>query len=648
MSSAKQPPGYGGRGHLAAPGAGRIWPRPTPPMPRAATKSGPMDRPPHPDRAKPNVLPPRPSSRPSGSVARPAPASAPATTNGHGAASQTGRSAQPAPAARPPRPTARPLPPRSPSPSAPGSGKSYPALKAIPLAGAAAAADPKPITPRSPRAALQPEDMPMPPRRSRAARRPFVIAANAMLALILLAMVGSGIAFVVGKQRFELPGPLAADKVVNIPRGGIRETADLLMREGVIDQPNLFIAGALVLKAQNDLKYGEYKFPRNASLRDVVDTLIEGKVVQHAFTVAEGQTSEKIAQRLIDNEMLSGGITFGTTREQIIQRMRQAQRAVQEIWERRNIAAGVFLLAGLAVCFALVLLAVLAVRRADPNEMKGALWGGGGGVLLTSLLFGHVLTPDVVAERRAIEARASELAARAMAPGSALSCLDSVSAPVEIACEKALFATPEAVGAAVAYVEARYSLLVASAALAARDPSYQTTVERLRRGLEEDRLGVLAQVFFTRGCSTSDCADFAVLRDSRRIIANMKGQVFAAHIAAHGLAWNSAPVTPPSGTAVSPPLVREVGTTVPTTTSSSSGETVRRRYVYPSPDQIPAISIMDPEVDPPGAEAKPAPQKRLTSGRDVARDRVPAAVAPPAHAPAVVMPQTPVEASGSR
>jgi UPF0755 protein len=211
------------------------------------------------------------------------------------------------------------------------------------------------MAPRSPRAALQPEDMPKPPRPSpsKRARNRIVIAGNAVLSVIFLLTVLGGIAFVFGKQRFELPGPLSEDKVVNVPRGGIRETADLLMREGVIDQPNLFIAGALLLKAQNELKYGEYRFSRNASLRDVVDTIIEGKVVQHAFTVAEGLTSDQIVQRLVENETLTGDIrdlpregtllpetyrfTFGTTREQMIQRMRQAQqRAVQEVWERRS------------------------------------------------------------------------------------------------------------------------------------------------------------------------------------------------------------------------------------------------------------------------------------------------------------------------
>ena len=118
---------------------------------------------------------------------------------------------------------------------------------------------PRPITPRSPRAALQPENVPMPTRRSRRARNPIVIAGNALLTVIFLVTVVGGVGFVIGKQRFELPGPLAEDKVVNIPRGGIRDTADLLVREGVIDQPYLFIAGALVLKAQNELKYGEYQ-----------------------------------------------------------------------------------------------------------------------------------------------------------------------------------------------------------------------------------------------------------------------------------------------------------------------------------------------------------------------------------------------------
>jgi len=169
--------------------------------------------------------------------------------------------------------------------------------------------------------------------------------------VVISIAVGAGL--FIGKQRFEAPGPLPEDKVVNIPRGlGIRDIADLLQREGVINQPYVFMGGVIALKARGELKYGEYQFSKQSSVADVVETITEGKVVQHAFTVPEGLTSEQIVARLLENEVLTGQIkeipregtllpetyrfTRGMTREQIIQRMQQAHRRVlQEVWERR-------------------------------------------------------------------------------------------------------------------------------------------------------------------------------------------------------------------------------------------------------------------------------------------------------------------------
>jgi hypothetical protein len=55
----------------------------------------------------------------------------------------------------------------------------------------------------------------------------------------------------------------------------------------------------------------------------------------------------------------------------------------------------------------------------------------------------HFARRDFLAERQALDARAFELTARAMAPGSALACLDAMAGDVvEDACEKALFASP--------------------------------------------------------------------------------------------------------------------------------------------------------------------------------------------------------------
>jgi UPF0755 protein len=212
-----------------------------------------------------------------------------------------------------------------------------------------------PISPRSPRAALEPEQVPPPPKRSERARNPFVVVGNAIITIVLLLLIGTGVTYYYGKQVLESPGPLKEDKVVNIPaRAGKRDIADVLQREGVIDvNPWLFIGGVFAMKASSDLKPGEYSFQKSASLRDVIATIVEGKVVQHSVTVAEGLTSEQIVAKLSDNELFSGSVreipregtllpeTYkfprGTTREQVIQRMQAAQkRVIAEIWERRS------------------------------------------------------------------------------------------------------------------------------------------------------------------------------------------------------------------------------------------------------------------------------------------------------------------------
>ena len=210
----------------------------------------------------------------------------------------------------------------------------------------------KPL-PRSPRAALEPERVPLPSRHSRRVRHPIIVVGNAIFTVLVVVSIAVGAGLFLGKQRFEAPGPLPEDKVVNIPRGlGIRDIADLLQREGVVDQPYVFMGGVIVLKARGELKYGEYQFTKGSSVADVVDTIVEGRVVQHAFTVPEGLTSEQIVARLLETDVLTGQIkeipregtllpetykfTRGMTREQIIQRMQQAHRRVlQEVWEHR-------------------------------------------------------------------------------------------------------------------------------------------------------------------------------------------------------------------------------------------------------------------------------------------------------------------------
>jgi peptidoglycan lytic transglycosylase G len=212
-----------------------------------------------------------------------------------------------------------------------------------------------PISPRSPRAALEPEQVPPPPRRSERARNPFVVVGNAIITIVLALMIGAGAAYYYGKQTIEAPGPLQEDKIVNVPaRAGMADIADTLQREGVIDSNRwAFIAAVLALKARSELKPGEYLFQKNASLHDVIGTMVDGKVVQHSVTLPEGLTSEQIVARLTDNDIFTGSVreipregtllpeTYkfprGTTRDQVVQRMqREQKRVVAEVWEHRS------------------------------------------------------------------------------------------------------------------------------------------------------------------------------------------------------------------------------------------------------------------------------------------------------------------------
>jgi UPF0755 protein len=182
-----------------------------------------------------------------------------------------------------------------------------------------------------------------------------VIVGNAIITIVLITMIGVGAVYVYGKQLIEAAGPLKEDKIVNIPaRAGKRDIADILQREGVIDvNPWAFIGSVFALKASSERKPGEYSFQKSASLRDVIGTIVEGKVVQHAVTIPEGLTSEQILARLAENDIFAGGVkeipregtllpeTYkfprGTAREQVVQRMQQSQkRVLAEIWERRN------------------------------------------------------------------------------------------------------------------------------------------------------------------------------------------------------------------------------------------------------------------------------------------------------------------------
>lgn len=227
----------------------------------------------------------------------------------------------------------------------------------------------------------------------------------------------------------------------------------------------------------------------------------------------------------------------------------------------------------------------------------------------------HFVGGDITAERRAFEARAFELAARALAPGSALACLDPLAGEtVEDACERAIFASPEATAAAVAYVEAQLALLAATGAPASRAGA-SSAVTRLRRALEADRFGIVAHVLAARDdCTVDRCDAFALLRDKSRVSVNLAERPFESYVQSHKASWPAGAARPLAGGL--PP----VAAAPPDTAPRPAGN-----LYFPSANSIPPVNIMTAEP--------PAARDATTAGQ-AGPTRKPAQSAAPAHPPA--------------
>jgi hypothetical protein len=223
-------------------------------------------------------------------------------------------------------------------------------------------------------------------------------------------------------------------------------------------------------------------------------------------------------------------------------------------------------------------------------------------------------------ERRALQARASELASRALAPGSALACLGSQAGEaVETACEKSVFATPESAAAALAFTEARMALLADAQAIAGDDPTFAALIAGLRRAVELDRFGLAAQVLATRDrCSAEDCPALALVSETTALRANLKARAYDTYVARYAAGWEKREAAP----AVAEAKPADEPSQAPPAAPLSS------RYDFPSAASIPPVSIMTAEpprpaaadgaparaADAPGAPQRLPPPRPQTQG----------------------------------
>ena len=276
-----------------------------------------------------------------------------------------------------------------------------------------------------------------------------------------------------------------------------------------------------------------------------------------------------------------------------------------------------------AIAALTALLTVFAILRFGSRQVLGIAAAAAVVIGLGWFALDRLDSHGKVDQRRAIEARLSALSAQALAPNSNLACLDAAGGDViHEACEKALFATPEQVAAALNYVGARLDVLREIAALPDRDEvAYESLRAPIVRSMEADRFGLVAQVLMARdNCQPASCYAFAFLKRRDQLVANMNEHAYDTRVARFATVWNDKPGAPP---AAAPALAAQ---TPPQPTGAPSSLNVS----FPSAASIPPVSIMSNEPGRPGQNGVDAPAKPEPVKQEAARPEPRAQSQPPA------------------
>ncbi|WP_342740634.1 hypothetical protein [Bradyrhizobium sp. B117] len=207
----------------------------------------------------------------------------------------------------------------------------------------------------------------------------------------------------------------------------------------------------------------------------------------------------------------------------------------------------------------------------------------------------------------------------------ALSCLDELAGEtVAAGCEKALFGAPDAAAAAVVYTASRIDRLTALGDAATAEKSLTPDMKLLRKTLEHDRYGLVAQVLAARdGCTQFDCPAFRSLTNQQQVAANMDSHLYDQLVARYAPTWNA-----PAGPGALPANAALAG--LPP--SLPTGKPTNAEF--PSASSTPPVSIMTPEPATastrqaaPAANAAPAPRAPAAASAQAAAPAAPAAAA---------------------
>src|SRR5712691_6907328 len=236
---------------------------------------------------------------------------------------------------------------------------------------------------------------------------------------------------------------------------------------------------------------------------------------------------------------------------------------------------------------------VLTLLRAEKSVANGAL------TVITLLAIGIAVAATMRSfgpgDRAASGETRSPQQTSAVLP--ALSCIDDLAGETVLAaCEKALFGSAESAAAGVSYAGSQLTRLTAFGDAAAANKNLTYELLALRRAIERDRYGLMAQVLTARDqCTPAQCAAFRALTDSHQIVVNMAERTYDALISRYAPSWNAPAAAPVAAFSSSVPTGKPTNAEFPTAAST------------------PAVNIMTPEPGPsPSRASASAPASTTT------------------------------------
>lgn len=118
--------------------------------------------------------------------------------------------------------------------------------------------------------------------------------------LLLFVLASLGLAFWL-TYNLHAPRQLPSGAVLyEVPRGaGLKTVARSLKEEGLLQNRLAFLAAYHFFYARRTIKAGEYLFASPLRTKDILTTLVEGKVYLHPVTIPEGLTGIEIAPLLV-------------------------------------------------------------------------------------------------------------------------------------------------------------------------------------------------------------------------------------------------------------------------------------------------------------------------------------------------------------